>query len=383
MSSYIDHSHRKRIIFIGRNPLLGPVIERLAQKHVVTNMHKHTSPLPPWRNVQAYPVTYFTFGLEWLVKKFHIQISLPASIKGLSHHLRSLRPEQIIVLDFYRLYFWQLLRYKYRHPECKIYLYSETKAFPKNPITRLFMHIFLYFLKQRLSLLDAIFVYTEQGVAFFRHHAPDARIVLAPAAIASEMFYPDPNKEYMPDGVIRILMNARFVRFKRHTDLFKALMIVKERGIPFKLSLVSRGGDDVHRLRYEINAHGLTEQVELLPPVPHEHMREYYTAHDVLVLPSLNEAVGMVVPEAMACGVPTITSDTVGANVYVQESETGLIFETMDVEDLARCIACMANAQMLQKYGSAAQRRIETYFTPTKISDEFMAALGLGKKSEV
>ena len=117
--------------------------------------------------------------------------------------------------------------------------------------------------------------------------------------------------------------------------------------------------------------------VVFLEPVSHTKLVSVYHAHDVLVLPSYNEAIGMVVPEAMACGIPTITSDTVGANVYVQEGETGYVFPTSDVEALAQTLEKLCDPAELAKMGQAARERIETEFTIEKSAEKFRHAIGL------
>ena len=65
-----------------------------------------------------------------------------------------------------------------------------------------------------------------------------------------------------------------------------------------------------------------------------------YAACDALVLPSdYGETWGLVVNEAMACGVPAVVSDAVGCGPdLVEEGQTGMIFPLGDIPALARAI---------------------------------------------
>src|SRR5690606_4347829 len=141
-------------------------------------------------------------------------------------------------------------------------------------------------------------------------------------------FHPEMGKDFMQGGTLRILMNARFVGYKRHTDMLAALRILQDQQIQATLSLIGNEGHLKDAIAAEAQARGIGDRVTFLERVPAERMQEVYVAHDVLVLPSQGEAIGMVVPEVMACGIPTVTSDTVGANEYVLDGETGLIYPT-------------------------------------------------------
>jgi glycosyltransferase involved in cell wall biosynthesis len=159
-------------------------------------------------------------------------------------------------------------------------------------------------------------------------------------------------------------MNARFLAFKRHQDLLVAVRDLIQAGRSVSVSLIGSmdlGMDDITNLITELD---LNDVVTIVPPRPHADMSALYHAHDVLILPSYNEAIGMVVPEAMACGIPTITSDTVGANVYVTQGVTGYIFNTGNVQDLSEKIDSCFDAVSLQKMGESARQEILKYSIP-------------------
>jgi glycosyltransferase involved in cell wall biosynthesis len=78
-----------------------------------------------------------------------------------------------------------------------------------------------------------------------------------------------------------------------------------------------------------IIALGLQSYITILPF--QKEMATFYAEIDALVLPSLNEAFGLVVTEAMSHGVIPIVSSTAGAAELIQQGETGFVFERRGV----------------------------------------------------
>jgi len=118
----------------------------------------------------------------------------------------------------------------------------------------------------------------------------------------------------------------------------------------------------------------LKNEVKILNRMSHSDMRKVYINHDVLLLPSIGEAIGMVVPESMACGTPVIVSDTVGAKDYVIESENGLIFKTGDYRDLTDKILAVSKMD-IGKMGKNAAKHIAENYNIEKVADNFYKIL--------
>jgi glycosyltransferase involved in cell wall biosynthesis len=87
---------------------------------------------------------------------------------------------------------------------------------------------------------------------------------------------------------------------------------------------------------------------------------ESYAASDVFVLPSLWEAWGLVVNEAMAAGLPVIVSDGVGCgDDLVSDGQTGLVVKSANVAELADAMARLAgDASARRAMGAAGRDRI-------------------------
>ena len=123
------------------------------------------------------------------------------------------------------------------------------------------------------------------------------------------------------------------------------------------LLLVGPRGDADARLH-----HVKSGLVETLPPVPQAELRHIYCRADCLVLPSRHDSFGMVVAEAMACGLPAIVSGMVGARDMIEDGANGWVLPLGDAAALAeRMTWCVQNrdavAAMRPKARAAAERQ--------------------------
>jgi len=102
---------------------------------------------------------------------------------------------------------------------------------------------------------------------------------------------------------------------------------------------VGRPEDEGHRRVAElVDRLEVGHLVELHRDVPASRIPAVMDAHDVLVLPSVAEQFGMVVPEAMSRGLAVVVTDAVGAVGLVLPERTGLVVPTEDLEALAAAL---------------------------------------------
>src|SRR3954467_6585831 len=70
-------------------------------------------------------------------------------------------------------------------------------------------------------------------------------------------------------------------------------------------------------------------------PVSQDTLATAFRSGSVLVLPSLEEGFGLVVPQALSCGLPAVVSDRVGGKDLIQHRQNGSIFPCGDAAALA------------------------------------------------
>jgi glycosyltransferase involved in cell wall biosynthesis len=99
--------------------------------------------------------------------------------------------------------------------------------------------------------------------------------------------------------------------------------------------------------------------VTMSGPLPQAELAARFRMADCLVLPSRNESFGMVVPEALAAGLPALVSDRVGAKELILEGRTGWIVP-MDVSALAdRMTWCARHPEAVRAMGPECRRAAE------------------------
>jgi glycosyltransferase involved in cell wall biosynthesis len=93
---------------------------------------------------------------------------------------------------------------------------------------------------------------------------------------------------------------------------------------------------------------------------PHERLPEFFRSCDVFVLPSRFDSFGMVVSEALACGLPVIVSENVGAKDMVVEGVNGWVVPAGDWRALAeRMMWCAKNPEAVRAMAPAARASAE------------------------
>jgi len=94
-------------------------------------------------------------------------------------------------------------------------------------------------------------------------------------------------------------------------------------------------------------------------PVDQETLHRLYAVADVHVMPSYSEAFGVVCPEALAFGVPSIVTRTSGCADLIVDGENGLLVEPRDASSLSDAILMLAsNHAMLENMRTNAPKAV-------------------------
>jgi glycosyltransferase involved in cell wall biosynthesis len=170
----------------------------------------------------------------------------------------------------------------------------------------------------------------------------------------------------IPDQASVVLFCAKLAPWKRPQDLLHAYAILRRQQPPIcRAAYLVFAGDGPLResLEAEARSLGIENHVRFLGFVNQSALPEVYAASDLLVLPSEFEPWGLVVNEAMVCGVPAVVSDQVGARLdLIAPGRTGEIFPAGNREALAAVLGrLLADGAGLKRMGEAARQRMETW----------------------
>ena len=151
-----------------------------------------------------------------------------------------------------------------------------------------------------------------------------------------------------------LLYVGRFTEQKGVGVLLQAMAILRQKRDDVRLTLIG-GGEKTGRAAVfyrQTEALGLRDCVEFFDEVPWSQIPRYMNAADVFVLPSFYESFGLVLVEAMACGLPLVATRCGGPNNLVEQG-TGLLVGVDDAEDLARGVE-----EVLKTYAHYDRRAI-------------------------
>jgi glycosyltransferase involved in cell wall biosynthesis len=138
-------------------------------------------------------------------------------------------------------------------------------------------------------------------------------------------------KYHLPDQII--LYVGVLEPRKNLPTLVRAFKSLVDRGIPHALVLVGRKGWMYTELFQVVERLGLRERVIFPGYVPDEELPLLYSAADLFVYPSLYEGFGLPVLEAMACGVPVVTSNV--SSMPEIAGDAALLVDPRQVDELA------------------------------------------------
>jgi N-acetyl-alpha-D-glucosaminyl L-malate synthase BshA len=165
-------------------------------------------------------------------------------------------------------------------------------------------------------------------------------------------------KAIAPDNEKIIAHTSNFRRVKRVKDVILAFDKISKK-IPSKLLLI---GDGPERNNLEQLCRSLNLCDEILFLGKQSAVEELLAVCDLFILPSENESFGLAALEAMACGVPVISSNAGGLpelNIY---GKTGFTCNIGDVEDIAeKSLYILGNEEILNKFKEAAHDHAWTF----------------------
>jgi len=196
------------------------------------------------------------------------------------------------------------------------------------------------------------------------------RVHVVPNGIDLETFSPERRQQLraearrefgIPDDALCILIMAHNFRLKGVRLGMDQVRRLREAGVDAHLLVAGRGTGAAQRARARTWAAGLgVSGVIHLPGVVHPAMRAFGAA-DVFLHPSWHDAFGFVVLEAMAAGLPPLTSPWAGAAMVVDEGRAGFVVDPADTGTVYRRLRELAEPGLRARTGAEARRIAEGY----------------------
>jgi D-inositol-3-phosphate glycosyltransferase len=226
--------------------------------------------------------------------------------------------------------------------------------------------------KSMLERVDRVIVSTlaEQTQLRFLYKANERKLKIIPPGVDLSHFYPIPTDEArLFIGLKRddrmVLFVGRIEPLKGVDTLIRAMACLKQRGFDYPVYLAIIGGEpeanpeqmstEMRRLQKLCGELALDQSVVFMGKRGQDTLQYYYSAAEVVVMPSHYESFGMVALEAMACGTPVIASDVGGLGFLVQDGETGFTVPDGEPDQLCDKLSLLlGDARLRQSMGQCA-----------------------------
>ena len=201
-----------------------------------------------------------------------------------------------------------------------------------------------------LKILTLSAVVRNQILSLF--HQPAANVVTIPPGVDLTEFRPSPTATERAER-LRLLFVGHNFRLKGLHCLLRALSSAERRGLQADLTVV--GGGAMREFKALARSLGLTATINLRGSVSPPEMGELYRSCDALLHPTFADHCSLAVLEALASGVPVITTRQNGAAELMESGQHGYIIDDpRDIEALAAALVGLQDRQKLVAMHAAA-----------------------------
>lgn len=212
-----------------------------------------------------------------------------------------------------------------------------------------------------LSKLDAMVVLTDEEIRRYQEH-----INCNPVRIYNPITVTCETKSELQENEL-IYVGRLDYDIKGLDLLVESLSIIKKSIPDFHLTVLGDGNGKV-RFKEALLQKGIDKNVTMVGAV--DDVVSYYRKASVALLPSRQEAFGLVVTEAMKCGVPVVSFKTQGPSEIINDGIDGFLVDNYNVEDFAeKVILLCKDSKKRMEMGLNAVKRADDFSIDTIIEE--------------
>ena len=205
--------------------------------------------------------------------------------------------------------------------------------------------------------------------------ADRAKIIVIPPGVDTNRFHPPHDRQALKKelGLSRgpVVLTMGRLDIRKGFDLFfrAAAQVMEKLGKETDIQFVLSAGtdaEDLHEARERdhlaklLKTLHIEKSVRWLPVLPADEVPLYYGASDVFVMPSRYELFGIVLLEAMACGVPVVATKFGGPPEIVSDGRDGRLVDPTNINMFASAIVdLLSNPNLREQMGKTAREHVE------------------------
>ena len=194
------------------------------------------------------------------------------------------------------------------------------------------------FIRQAIRSSDKIIAVSEESAGQLRNITGSNNIFVIPNAIDTSAFKFSERStgERQTEQPVRLLFVGAIGKLKGEKDLIEALAILRDRYSDIKVSFLGYGAEGLKSYCEQLKVYHF---IEFLGAVSMTERIGFFQKADIFVLPTYAEAMPMSIIEAMAAGLPVISTTVGGIPELIENGVDGLLYAPGDVDALAEKIS--------------------------------------------
>lgn len=275
-----------------------------------------------------------------------------------NHLLDSTHPD-LVICTVYSFQLLDLIIHTSHDKGIKTIMESHTKGetvtmahkFHYNPYLHQLFSLWDHHIMNSLKECDCVVTLTKQDVPFWQRYTQ--RIQVIPNMLT---IIPKKVEDYQ---IKRVISAGRYMSEKGFDRLLKAWDLINNDFDDWHLYIFGNGD----RTPYQAIANKLQSRksIHLMPAT--EDMAEEFSKSSLYVMSSRYEGFGLVLAEAMSCGLPCVSFDCpYGPREIITDGEDGLLAEDGNIKDLAQKMErLMADIELRKSMGTKAINNISRY----------------------
>lgn len=191
--------------------------------------------------------------------------------------------------------------------------------------------------------------------------------------VDTQHFLPSERTPRRSSDPLRLMTVARLHENKGHRFALRAIRRHKDRGMNAVYTIVG-DGPARQAIEEEIDSLDLSDSVQLVGTRSENEIQQLLHKSDALLLTSVgSEGAPVAIMEAMACGVPVVSSAIGGTTDMIEHGQDGFLVEQGDVEGIAQCLKELTDSpELVARMGVAARLRAVREFDSRVLADRFL-----------
>jgi glycosyltransferase involved in cell wall biosynthesis len=209
--------------------------------------------------------------------------------------------------------------------------------------------------------LDFAFCFSQDAVIYIKSLRLKTRIYRSSWSIESDWLRWDLPNRKNTKGTVTFLFVGQLIHRKGVMPLLHAWQKFSQTDSAKKqLILIGEGPLRGTAESFSRKAH--IHNVHFIGGIPYKQVKRYYSSSDIFILPTMEDLFTLVVTEAMAYGLPVMTSIYNGASELIRPGENGWVFDSKDVASILQALEdAWANRRRFADMGKLSRDIISEY----------------------